>query len=198
LEGGFTLTRITKSVPERRQEIIDTARALFIEQGFDKTQVSDIPKKMNVAQGLVYHYFKSKTEILYAVIDELADEHLKAIETLLSGTQGTALDRLSIFLSSQPDFDQFGKLIPSIAGESAIAEYCSNKMTTSTGPLLLSLIEQGNADGSWNCEYPKETVVFILRGIGGFFTDLPLPGVDTKMKQVFTSIFARLLGFSQE
>jgi AcrR family transcriptional regulator len=153
---------------------------------------------MNVAQGLVYHYFKSKTEILYAVIDELADEHLKAIEALLSGTQGTALDRLSIFLSSQPDFDKFDKLIPSIANDSAIAEYCSNKMATSTGPLLLSLIEQGNADGSWNCEYPKETAVFILRGVNGLFTDLPFPGADTRMKKVFTNMFARILGFSQE
>jgi AcrR family transcriptional regulator len=191
------LTRITKSVLERRQEIIDTARELFVENGFGETQVSDISKKINVAQGLVYHYFKSKTEMLYAVIDEIADEHLRTVETVLSEAGGTALERLNIFLNSRPDFDKFGKLIPSIADESAITEYCSNKMIASTMPSLLSLIKQGNADGSWDCEYPEETTLFILRGISGFLPGFPLSDSETEMTQIFTSIFVRILGIQQ-
>jgi hypothetical protein len=38
-------------------------------------------------------------------------------------------------------------------------------MTASKMPLLQSLIEQGNADGSWNCEYPEETAKYLrMRG----------------------------------
>ncbi|MTI55640.1 TetR/AcrR family transcriptional regulator [Geosporobacter ferrireducens] len=188
------MVRVTKTVPERRQEIIDTARVLFTENGFDKTQISDIAKRMNVAQGLVYHYFKSKTEMLYAVIDAMADEKQKAMETALNGTESTALQRLITLLSVKLDSDGFGKLIPSIASDAAIIEYCSNKMTVSAMPTLLSLIKQGNSDGSWNCEYPEETALFILRGFSGFFDIAGASNVKSEKKQALTNIIVRILG----
>ncbi|AOT71853.1 TetR/AcrR family transcriptional regulator [Geosporobacter ferrireducens] len=188
------MVRVTKTVPERRQEIIDTARVLFTENGFDKTQISDIAKRMNVAQGLVYHYFKSKTEMLYAVIDAMADEKQKAMETALNGTESTALQRLITLLSVKLDSDGFGKLIPSIASDAAIIEYCSNKMTVSAMPTLLSLIKQGNSDGSWNCEYPEETALFILRGSSGFFDIAGASNVKSEKKQALTNIIVRILG----
>ena len=68
------MARITKPPEERRKEFVDTAREFFIENGYEKTQMIDITKKLNVAAGTIYHYFKSKTELLYAVIDEETDE----------------------------------------------------------------------------------------------------------------------------
>jgi AcrR family transcriptional regulator len=188
------MVRITKTVPERRQEIIDTARELFTENGFDKTQISDISKRMNVAQGLVYHYFKSKTEMLYAVIDEMAEEKQKAMETAINGTEGSAFQRLTTLLTVKLDSDDFGKLIPSIVGDAAIIEYCSAKITVSTMPILLSLIKQGNADGSWNCEYPEETALFILRGFSGFFSLAGASNDKPEKKQALTNIIVRVLG----
>lgn len=188
------MARITKKVPERRQEIIDTARALFTENGFNKTQIADISKKMNVAQGLVYHYFKSKTEMLYAVIDEMAEEKQKAIETALNGKESTALQKLTTLLSIKLNSDGFGKLIPSIASDAAIIEYCSNKITASAMPMLLSLIKQGNVDGSWNCEYPKETALFIMRGFSGFFNIMGTSNVESEKKQALMNIIVRVLG----
>ena len=38
-------------------------------------------------------------------------------------------------------------------------------------PPLISLIEQGNTDGSWKCEYPKETAIFIMQGMSGVMND---------------------------
>ncbi len=188
------MVRITKTVPERRQEIIDTARALFTEYGFDKTQIADISKRMNVAQGLVYHYFKSKTEMLYAVIDEMAEEKQKAIETALNDTESTALQRLTTLLSIKMNSDGFGQLIPSIASDAAIVEYCSNKITASAMPMLLSIINQGNLDGSWNCEHPEETARFILRGFSGFFDIAGTSNDKPELKQAIFNIIIRVLG----
>lgn len=57
------MPRITKSPDERRNELIDAAEMLFIENGYDQTSVSDIVKKVNVAQGTFYYYFNPrKTE----------------------------------------------------------------------------------------------------------------------------------------
>lgn len=192
------MARVTKPIPERRREIIDAARELFIESGFDGTQVSDISRKINVAQGLVYHYFKSKTAILYAVIDELAEERRRQTQESLSEAGGTALERLGILFGNQPGPDSLGKLIPSIANDSAVAEYCSSRMTASSMPLLITLIEQGNADGSWNCEYPMETAMFIMQGLSGFVKLSSSSTVEEGKKRALMRLVFRVLGSSSE
>lgn len=53
---------------ERRKQLIDTALKLFAEKGVDHTSVKDIATEAGVAQGLLYHYFRSKDELLYAII----------------------------------------------------------------------------------------------------------------------------------
>jgi AcrR family transcriptional regulator len=188
------MARITKTVEERRQEIIDTAKALFMENGFDKTQISDIAKRMNVAQGLVYHYFKSKTEMLYAVIDELAEEKQKEMETVMNRAESTALEKLTMLLNFKMNSDNFGKLMPSISSDVAIIEYCSIKKAAVAMPILLSLIKQGNSDGSWNCDYPEESALFILRGLSGFSDSTDDLAVKTEKEQIILHIIFRVLG----
>lgn len=187
------MARVTKTIPERHQEIIDTARILFAENGYDKTQIADIAKHMNVAQGLIYHYFKSKTELLYAVIDEMAKEKNKILGSTLESSGNTAYQKLNILLNFRLDSSCFGKLIPSIASDAAIFEYCSNKMTESATSVLIMLIKQGNTDGSWNCNQPKEAAQFILKGFRGFY-DISGTSNDDDKKEVLLELVVRVLG----
>ena len=161
------MSRITKPIEERRQEIINTAKKLFVKKGFDKTQMADISKKMNVAAGTVYHYFKSKTDLLYAVIDELTDENTQKKHQLLSNAQSSAIDRLKLLFSSFENGEFQHHLSVKFTDDPAIIQYQLTKMVNSYMPLLLSLIEQGNSDGSWKCEYPNETAIFLLQGMFG-------------------------------
>lgn len=189
------MARITKPVEERRQEIIDTAKELFFENGFDKTQVADISRKMNVAQGLIYHYFKSKTEILYAIIDALAEEKVRAMEKALSETKASTLDCLHIIFSSKPEKKNYEKMFGSISDDqNIIVEYCRKKMTVSLMPLLTQLIERGNLDGSWHCKYPGETAAFILQGVGGILGLSPSHQDEEQKKSAFSDIIFRVLG----
>lgn len=188
------MARVTKTVSERRQEIIDTARELFTEYGFDKTQISDISKSMNVAQGLVYRYFNSKTDMLYAVIDELAEEKQMAVEEAMNNVEGSAIDRLHRLLNIKMDPTGFGNLITSIAGDAAIVEYCANKITNSLMSALITLIKQGNSDGSWDCDHPEETASFILRGFSGSFSIGGDSKISSEKKQVLTDLILRVLG----
>ena len=159
------MARVTKPVEERRQEIIDTARSMFLENGYDKTQVADISKKMDVAAGTVYHYFKSKTEILYAVIDELADEKMQKKLQFIKDAKGSSRDLLEqTFVSFENDEIHSG-FRNGFADDPAIFQYFLTKLVNSYTPILISLIEGGNTDGSWSCEYPRETAVFIVQGM---------------------------------
>jgi AcrR family transcriptional regulator len=191
------MARVTKPVEERRREIVDTARALFVENGFDKTQVADISKRMHVAQGLIYHYFQSKTEILDAVLDQLAEEQLKRIKDTLAGRDCSALDALVFLFRDRPSPDDLGKLPLSLLGDPALIDYCNKKMIVSVTPLLLSLIERGNADGSWNCTYPQETAMFIMQGFSGIIRfEIPEepPDEESSKSPAFKDIILRLLG----
>jgi AcrR family transcriptional regulator len=191
------MARITKSVEERRQEIIDTAKKLFMANGFGKTQVADISREIEVAQGLVYHYFKSKTDLLYAVIDEISKENVETISQSISENRGSAIDCVSLILGNLMNNENQGKyglLFSSIKADQGLMDYFNKKMSMSTEPLLLSLIELGNMDGSWKCEYPRETARFILQGINGI-VELYSQRQDVHQKQrVLNDIVLRTLG----
>lgn len=50
--------------PDKRRMILDAAVVAFAEKGFHACRVSDIADEASVAYGLVYHYFRSKDEVL--------------------------------------------------------------------------------------------------------------------------------------
>ena len=52
------------AAPDKRRMILDAAVVAFAKRGFHACRVSDIADEANVAYGLVYHYFRSKDEIL--------------------------------------------------------------------------------------------------------------------------------------
>ena len=162
------MARVTKPVEVRRQEIIEAAKTLFIKEGFDKTNVSDIAKHINVASGLVYHYFKSKNELLYAVIDELVKEAAGIKEKIVAEHNGKIIECLELILSQRDTLsEKYDQLLKSLMNDQALMEYTEKRRISSLEPFVLSCIERGNEDGSWNCLYPHETSAFILYGIHG-------------------------------
>jgi len=65
---------------DKRRLILDAAIRVFARQGFHATRVSDIADEAGVAYGLVYHYFKSKDEVLNELFIERWSLLLVAIE----------------------------------------------------------------------------------------------------------------------
>ena len=64
---------------DKRRVILDAAVRVFARQGFHTCRVSDIADEAGVAYGLVYHYFKSKEEILDTLFQERWGVMLAAI-----------------------------------------------------------------------------------------------------------------------
>src|SRR6187431_2318531 len=55
---------------DKRRVILDAAIRVFAREGFHRCRVSDIAREANVAYGLVYHYFRSKDEVLDTLFTE--------------------------------------------------------------------------------------------------------------------------------
>ena len=60
----------TQAVEDKRRHLLDAAVRVFARKGFHASRVGDIAEEAGVAHGLLYHYFRSKDEVLEAVFHE--------------------------------------------------------------------------------------------------------------------------------
>jgi AcrR family transcriptional regulator len=54
---------------ERRLQIMNTALTVFASHGFKGTSIKDIAAAAGISQGLMYHYFASKEDLLEATVE---------------------------------------------------------------------------------------------------------------------------------
>ena len=54
---------------DTRVRIVDSARDLFWSQGYEATSLSDISERSSAKLGSIYYFFRTKTDILEAVLD---------------------------------------------------------------------------------------------------------------------------------
>jgi len=66
--------RGVSSASGKRERLIDGARQVFHAQGVESTTLADIANAADVPVGNVYYYFKTKDDLVQAVIAEHADE----------------------------------------------------------------------------------------------------------------------------
>jgi len=59
---------------KRKQQIIDAAKNMFIERGFQSTHIGQVCDELDIARGTVYQYFSNKKEILIALFDSIVEQ----------------------------------------------------------------------------------------------------------------------------
>jgi AcrR family transcriptional regulator len=55
----------------RRDQILDTANALFAERGFEDVSIDDIAKAAGITRGLVHHYFGGRKDVYIGLLEQL-------------------------------------------------------------------------------------------------------------------------------
>src|SRR5882757_5547201 len=67
-------------VDERRRQLLDAGAQLFSERAYEEISMRDIAHAAGVSKPLLYHYFRSKTDLFKAAVAEHAAELQAAIE----------------------------------------------------------------------------------------------------------------------
>lgn len=67
-------------VEERRNHIVRCSTRVFTKKGYDRTNMRELAKACEMSIGTLYHYFGSKEEILYSIIDSATSEQAAAME----------------------------------------------------------------------------------------------------------------------
>ena len=65
----------------RREAIVTAAAALYAKKGFPGASVAELAQACGASKSLIYHYFPSKDDILYAVMVDHLDALTEAAET---------------------------------------------------------------------------------------------------------------------
>jgi AcrR family transcriptional regulator len=75
---------------QTRRQLLDAARALFVEHGYDATRPQDIARAANVAAGTFYLHFADKRTAFLAFTDEAAEQLMERVRARAAGTSDFA------------------------------------------------------------------------------------------------------------
>lgn len=67
---------------ERKTQIINAAEGVFTEKGFDQARMDDIAEETGLSKGTLYLYFKSKDELIIAILDRMFEREFKRFDSL--------------------------------------------------------------------------------------------------------------------
>lgn len=166
------MTRIVKKSFIRKAEIVQAARELIQTKEYEKMTLQDVMDRLGIAKGTIYHYFKSKEELLEAVVENIVNEHFEKMQTLIQETKGTALEKMQILLeksnevSAPPVLQQLHK-----KGNEAMHIRLLAATLIKQAPLYEKLIQQGCEEGIFQTDNPLECAEFILSAVQ-FLTDI--------------------------
>ncbi len=93
------VTRVRMTGAERRQQLLDVARSLFAEKGFDGTSVEEIAQRAHVSKPVVYEHFGGKEGIYAVVVDRETRLLLdRMVSTLHGGHPRELLEQAAVAL----------------------------------------------------------------------------------------------------
>lgn len=147
------------------QRILDTATKLFIEKGWENTTIQDIVDELgDLTRGAFYHHFKSKEDIIDAVLKRLSFEN-NPFERAKNVDGLTGLEKLKLaFLFSFQNEEQIKAMntVPSILKSPKLIASQLQDCINTGAPDILQFIEEGIADGSIFVKYPKQAAETLM------------------------------------
>jgi AcrR family transcriptional regulator len=168
------MVRIVKKAEVRHGEIIEAARDLFLVKGYDRTTMRDVMARLHIAKGTIYHYFRSKEELLDAVLDSLVTVLVQQMQQECDKSQGNALERLRYLILNSASADIHDQeMLDNLhrPGNAGMHIRLLAKMITLQAPIYAMLIRQGCDEGIFTTNTPLESAEFILAGLQ-FLTDM--------------------------
>jgi TetR/AcrR family fatty acid metabolism transcriptional regulator len=154
---------------DKRRVILDAAVRVFAKRGFHHCRVSDVADEAGVAYGLVYHYFRSKEEILNTLFLERWQIMLDAIAEIDSRDELAAREKLYavasfIIDSYRHDPDLMKVIIVEVtrAANSFGALHLDKIREAYEG--IAGIVESARAEGAFKSAIPSEFAAMCFYG----------------------------------
>ncbi|MEX3745606.1 MULTISPECIES: TetR/AcrR family transcriptional regulator [Lysinibacillus] len=163
-----------KEAQERRNEILDAANELFGQKGFDGTSTNDILEKVGIARGTLYYHFKSKEDIMDALIERYNAQILGAAKAIAADKSIPVNERIVRVVMALNISDGNGKeIIDHIhKPQNALMHRKIQKVIINgLPPILTEIIREGIEQGLFNTPYPYECMEMVVAYTNTVFDD---------------------------
>ena len=163
-----------KEAEERKNEILDVADELFSKKGFDGTSTNDILEMVGIARGTLYHHFKSKEEIMDALIERYSDRLLGAAQEVAADKTIPLVDRIiRVVMSMNLSGGSSEEIMEHIhRPQNALMHQKIKKMIINgLTPILSEIICEGIEQGVFRTPYPYECMEMVVTYANTIFDD---------------------------
>ena len=149
--------RISKQHDVRLNEILDVSEKLFVTKGYEKTTVNDILEGVGIGKGTFYHYFKSKEEVMDAVITRMAGAAGVFAQHIANMPGIPAIEKLRMLFTEQSGRND--DIVEQLHHDDNSAMHLKSLIESvhAISPAVTQIIKQGVAEGALNTPYPCES-----------------------------------------
>jgi AcrR family transcriptional regulator len=159
--------RIVKDPEIRQTEILKAAEELFKNRGYVNTTVEAIIQEAGIAKGTFYYYFKSKEDILDALVHEMVNQLCEEYRKIAADSEMSAMDKMREMLRGQSKLsEKENGLTESLhrPENRELHERINIEIILRVAPILAQVVEQGKNESVFNVENPLQTIQFLLAG----------------------------------
>ena len=150
---------------ERRAQILDAAIQVFARKGFDQARMDDLVAETGLSKGTLYWYFKSKDEIILALIgrvfqldlpqlEALATSRVSAVEGIRRFTDGAIRDLRDRMRRMPVAYEYLALGFRSRPVQRALKGYLGHYVDT-----LIPLVQRGINTGEFRRVEPPEVAI---------------------------------------
>ena len=117
-------------IAARRAQILDAATKVFSEKGFHRATVRDVARTAGIADGTIYNYFASKTDVLLGILDRL-NETERRQEDFAQGAEQDARGFFAAYVRHRiallwPNAEAFRAVLPEILSNPQLRDITSS------------------------------------------------------------------------
>lgn len=126
--------------------------------------VSDIARQAGIGKGSIYYYFKSREEILDALVTRTYGTMIDSCAAVIAGSSLPAVKKMALLFQSY-----YASIVNNSVDRylherqnAAIHQKSLAMILTALAPVEAEIIEQGNQEKVFDCSFPEEFSVIIL------------------------------------
>ncbi|MEK4852953.1 TetR/AcrR family transcriptional regulator [Paenibacillus sp. FSL H7-0756] len=194
--------RVVKEAEARRNEILDAAGELFGQKGFDGTSTGDILSKVGIARGTLYYHFKSKEDIMDALIERTNANILHAAQQVAEDKSIPVIERIlraGMALNISSGNGGGTEIMEHIhkPQNALMHQKIQKAVIRGVPPILAPIISEGIEQGIFHTPYPYECMeMVVVYATTIFDNDMVEMTEEERMSRIlaFIANVERLLG----
>lgn len=163
-----------KEAEVRKNEILDAADELFGRKGFDGTSTNDILEKVGIARGTLYYHFKSKGEIMDALIERYSIRLLETAKEIAAEKSIPVVERIiNVVMALNISGGSSEEIMEHIhRPQNALMHQKIQKVIINgVPPILTEIIREGIEQGLFSTPYPYECMEMVVAYTNTIFDD---------------------------